>query len=158
MPLFVRGPGVLPRDVEHAASLVDLPQTLAEIAGIAPDRRWLGTSLLSLAEERPVFAFDCAQRGPRSGVLVRDGLKVVFAPEEEAVRARTIARAFDLAADPGERADLGADARARGALDGVADDVLELLRPLAAPGEAALSATDLRHLRDMGYTGATDDG
>ncbi len=153
VPLFLRGPSLRPRDVEQAASLVDLPQTIAHIAGVAPDPRWLGTSLVALDVERPVFAFDCAQRGPQTGVLIRDGLKVVFTPEEEAVRRRAVVRAFDLAADPGERADVGAEPPARAALDALAERVLELMRALAPPGAAVLSATDLRHLKDMGYTG-----
>lgn len=153
VPLFLRGPALAHKDVEHAVSLIDLPPTMAEIADIAPDPRWLGTSLLSLDEERPVFAFDCATRGRDTGVLVRGELKVVFEPKEEALRERSILRAFDLAVDPGERHDLGSAERPRAALDAEAETATRLLRPLAATGLADLSAAQLKSLRAFGYTG-----
>jgi arylsulfatase A-like enzyme len=153
VPLFLRGPALGHEDVEHAVSLIDLPPTLAEIADVAPDPRWLGTSLLSLDEERPVFAFDCATRGQATGVLVREELKVVFEPKEEALRERRILRAFDLAVDPAERHDLGSAERPRAALDAEAEAAIRLLRPLAAPGESHLSATQLQSLKAFGYAG-----
>jgi arylsulfatase A-like enzyme len=153
VPLLVRGPGAEPRDVEHAASLVDLPRTIAEMAGLGPDPSWLGSSLLSLDEERAVFAFDCAQRGEATGVLVEGPLKVVFPPAAEPLRERRVLRAFDLAADPGERRDLGAEGRARAALDARAEQALGLLRELAPPGRAELSASELQALKAMGYAG-----
>ncbi|MEM7305133.1 MAG: sulfatase [Planctomycetota bacterium] len=156
IPFLVRGPGLEPRAVDYAASLVDVPQTLAEIAQIAPDPGWLGSSLLSLDEDRPLYAFDCAQRGEPRGLLIEDGLKVVFPPRAEAVRGREIVHAFDLRSDPGERNDLGSGERARTALDGLAEDVLELLKPRAAAGQAELDASDLRAMADMGYTGTGD--
>ena len=156
IPMLLRGPSAEPGTVEHAASLVDVPRTVAEIAGMAPDPGWLGDSLLSVEEDRPLFAFDCAQRGDPHGLLIQDGLKVVFPPDKQAVSARRVVRAFDLKADPGERTDLAGEARARNALDGLAERVLELLKPRAAAGQAELDAGDLRNMRNMGYTG--EDG
>jgi arylsulfatase A-like enzyme len=154
VPLLLRGPSLAHRDVEHAVSLVDLPRTIVDIAGLAPDPRWLGSSLLGLDEERPVFAFDCAQRDKATGMLVRGTLKVVFEPTAEALRERRIVRAFDLAADPGERADLGAGERPRAALEALAEEATRLLVPLASPGQAALSATELQSMKAVGYMGS----
>jgi arylsulfatase A-like enzyme len=156
IPLLIRGPGLEPRTLAYPASLVDLPQTLAEIAGIAPHPVWNGTSLLSLDEHRPILAFDCAQRGDSSGAVFADGLKVTFAPTADAVRAARVKHAFDLDTDPREREDLGAVPRARSVLERLAEEVLESMRPLAKPGTADLSEAHLDQMRDMGYTSAED--
>ena len=58
VPMFLFGGGLDARPVTHAASLVDLPQTFADLAGIEPSRYWGGTSLLALDAERAVFAFE----------------------------------------------------------------------------------------------------
>ena len=156
IPLLIRGPGLRPRTLEHPATLVDLPQTLAEMAETAPDRGWLGTSLLSLDRERPVFAFDCAQNRDGFGVLLDRGLKVAFPADPEEVEARTVSHAYDLRADAGERSDLAGQPRPRTALDALADDVLELLKPRAAGGTADLDASDWRAMQDLGYAGSGD--
>jgi arylsulfatase A-like enzyme len=150
VPLLIRGPGLAPRTLSHPVSLVDLPHTLAEIAGIAPDPRWTGRSLLSLDVDRPIFSFDCAQRGDPHGAVIDADLKVVFEPTAEGVRAGRVTGAFDLAADPAELDDLGAAPRATGVLERLAKDALERMHPLAAPGRAD---APLSQMEKLGYAG-----
>jgi arylsulfatase len=153
VPLLIRGPDLAPADVPAGVSLVSLPQTIAAIAGVAPDPRWLGEPLISAKAAGPVFAFDCAQRGDPSAVVVEQGIKVFFPPEEAALTERRIVRAFDLDADPAERTDLSLDPRSRATLNRNAEQARKLLQPLVAPGAAELNASERRRLEAMGYTG-----
>lgn len=157
IPLVIRGPGLEPRGMSHPATLTDLPQTLAEMAGVAPDPAWGGTSLLSLSKDRPVFAFDCAQRGEPHGALIDGGLKVVFEPTAEAVRAGRVSWAYDLTLDPDERNDLGGSSRAKTALERLAEQALRRLELVAPPGAADLNETQRRQLEAAGYTGVDED-
>jgi len=157
IPLLIRGPGLKARTLAHPASLVDVPHTLAEIAGIAPDPRWAGRSLLSLKADRPIFAFDCAQRGDAHGAVIDDGLKVIFEPTTDAVRDGRVTTSYDLDDDPRERTDLGAAPRAKTVLERLAEDVLKRMEPLAAPGQATLDAAQIEQMRAVGYAGGDDD-
>ncbi len=107
VPLFVYSPELAPRSVDFAATLVDLPVTVARMARIQPFESWRGRSLLELDEDRTVFAFDRDKdpSGPRMTLI--DGTRKVHAPDEpEAWGEGNFDRAFDLEQDPGEAHDL----------------------------------------------------
>jgi arylsulfatase len=156
VPLLVAGPGVAPRSVPHAASLIDLAPTFGACAGLEPRRDWPGTNLLALDEERELYAFECAQ-GERSTVALLTGARKLIALEEPAARRlREPWRAFELTRDPGEERDLLSsdetwpralfeDARAR---------VEAVLVPLVTPAAAALDPDRIEELGALGY--ATD--
>ncbi len=153
IPLLVHGPGIEPRTVEHAASLVDLAPTLAAMAGVDPNPSWLGTSLLALDRDRTVFAFECGQGEGRSTVALVDKNKKLIGLEDHAERrlVEPLA-AFDLTQDPDEMNDLlGTDEwpkllfkRTRGTVD-------LLLAPQVGPRPSRLDEEHLEQLRALGY-------
>ena len=156
VPLFVHGAGIEPGVVPFAASLVDLPATLAALAGVPARDEWHGTSLLALDAERPTFVFECTS-GPDSTLAVVDGPRKVIAYESaERLAAGELLGAFDLGRDPAEAQNLAGDAAwPRDVLARFEAELRELLVPLAVT-RARLSASQEDELRAMGYGG--DDG
>jgi len=131
VPLVVTGPGVSPRSVHHAASLIDLAPTFAAMASAPPLPFWQGTSLLDLSRDRILFSFECADT-ESSSVAVLQGDRKLIALEED---RRLVApwRAFDLKTDPEERIDLLKTAAWPGELFRNAAPVVDaLLVPLVA--------------------------
>lgn len=153
VPLIIGGGGLAPRTVEEVASLVDLAPTVAALAGLAPHPAWLGRPLLAQAQERPVFVFQCA-RSENATLAVIEGQRKVFAPEDPArVAAGEVLRAFDLAADPLERADEREAPWAGELLRRHGARAAELLRPVVGEQAAELDPAHLAELRAMGYAG-----
>ncbi|MCZ6598896.1 MAG: sulfatase [Planctomycetota bacterium] len=156
IPLLIRGPGLEQRTAREGASLVDLPHTIAEIAGIAPDPSWEGRSLLSLEDDAPVYLFDCAQRGTAAAAVVDHGLKLVLPATREGIEGRELLHAFDLGADPGETNELGDDGRVGALLDRRGDRLLELLTPHSDAETVLLDPEELRRLKAAGYMGSDE--
>lgn len=154
IPLFVAGPDVAPAEIDHAASLVDLAPTLADMAGLAPLPEWRGRSLLTLDVDRPALVFEC-KRGDGSTVAVIEGDKKVLALEDgDALRRGDLVAAFQLADDPGETRNLVSETPPAWSLEligRVGPRVAELLDPVVAPQTAHLSAETRRQLRALGY-------
>ena len=156
VPLLIAGAGVAPGSVEHAASSVDLPRTIAALAGVEPAPEWEGTDLLALDADRPALVFQCLESGAPSRVALVDGARKLIAAEDlAALRAGTVEHAYDLAADPEERIDLSGSGATWPA------EHLRTLAPRLAPAfaprfEAAgveLAPEDLEGLRALGYMG-----
>ena len=156
VPLLIRGTGLAPRDVEVAATLVDLPVTFAALVGLAPDPRWLGSPLLELDHERPNLSFQLGARGPQEVTIV-SGTRKIFAPfEPDALKGGTHARAFDLEQDPRERKNL-VGAPWAGELSREVAPLLQVFEAArTAPSDSDLSAEMRRALAELGYGG--DDG
>lgn len=155
IPLLLRGPGIAPGRSPHAATLLDLPRTLAQLAGADPAPSWSGRSLLDLDAERPVFAFECSMVLTKHSTLaVIDGQRKVIAEDaRDALERGELLHAYDLARDPSEAQDaLGAGAawpaevfsRHRGQLD-------PLLVPLSAGEQATLDSAQSQELQKLGY-------
>lgn len=165
IPLLLRGPGVEPRRSEDAATLVDLAVTLADAAGVAPDPAWRGRSLLTLDEDRTVFAFQCGASARRDAALIA-GRNKLLAPTQdgglaalETLTVEDLRAAFDLGADPAEQLDV-LDATARPAwpaalLEAHRSRWAELVKERFAPREATTGFADQEALRRLGYL---DDG
>ncbi len=157
VPLLVRGPGIVPRVERFAASLVDVPATVCDLAGVAPDPRWRGTSLLGLEEDRPVYAFDCHPADPVAAAVDRE-LKLVYPLEGAALEHDAPRYVFDLERDPAEAenlaASMGAELGPRAAA--LADAVREVLEPRVAPAGAVLSDRQALEMRALGYAGEDD--
>ena len=155
VPFIVHGPTVRPGSTSLPISLIDLPHTICELAGVPPDAGWLGTSVLSLVEERPMFAFQCRIDVDRSALTVIDGERKLFGVEEPGgMGAGRIWAAYDLAEDPGETENqlaVGAEwpEEMRRRLAPLAE---ALLRPRFGPRAAVLSAEDRELLAEFGYT------
>ena len=155
IPLLIRAPGLAPRTVPHAASLIDFAPTLAAIAGLPSDPSWPGTSLLALERDRPVFAFECASGERRSTVALIEGEKKLIALETgTAPRVLEPWRAFDLSGDPGERSDLsGGEGWPEELHRRLAPLAETLLHPAIAPEDAQLDAEKRAELEALGYLG-----
>ncbi len=157
VPLFLRGPGLAPRDVAFSAGPIDLVPTFAELAGLPGDPDWVGRSLVSLDEERPSFAFQLARKGRQ--IAIREGTrKVLLAPERALLESGTCAHAFELDRDPAEAHDLAANEAWPGELTRrLAPAVLGYLEPRGA-GQAAGVSPELRaELEALGYGGQQDE-
>lgn len=150
IPLFFAGLGLSARESSLAAGLEDLPRTLAELCGVAPEPGWAGRSLLQLDDERLQFAH--TEYGAVSALAVIEGSKKLLA-EPEQLRAGRLRAAYDLALDPLERVNLGkgpdpwpADLARRAAPLFEAQAVPLFSNEAATPDEAQRGA-----LRALGY-------
>jgi arylsulfatase A-like enzyme len=143
---FARGgrPPGLPARVERVTETIDLFPALLGAVGAPAPARISGRDLFAGAEVEPLaFA-----QAPGSWTVVRMPWKVVV---DEAARR---ARLFDLARDPGERADLARERPEK--LRELVRVGLELLerappRDPAAVSDEALSAETIENLRSLGY-------
>jgi arylsulfatase A-like enzyme len=154
VPLVVRGPGLAPGVDETPAGLVDLAPTPAQLADLPADPAWVGRSLLAPPPSRAVYGFDGSTRGPHRTVAVVDGeLKLVLPGERERLFPPVPERAFDLAADPGEREDLGASEEARDAARALEAELRAITTPAAGVEGVATDAEEAAAFRAMGYAG-----
>ncbi len=154
VPLFVTGGGLAPRRVAHAASLIDVAPTIARLARVAPDPAWLGTPLLELDRERPLFAFQCWREEPGSSLAILEHDKKLIGYEtSEALAEGRFLAAYDLSLDPGESRNLSDALWARELMERMAPVVAPLLVPLFGARAAALDPDKLDELRHMGYGG-----
>jgi len=153
IPLFVHGGGLEPAVVDHAASLVDVPRTLADLAGIAPEPRWGGASLLELDRDRPIYTFECDE-------LVDDGLAMIEGPhkvitsEDHLEREHwRVVEAYDLEADPAERRNLHAEGApwVEELHDELAPEAERMRVQLLDVDRAVLSFEQQEQLRKLGY-------
>jgi len=153
VPLLLHGPGLEPAPSPAQVSLLDVAPTLAELAGIAADPTWLGRSLLGPADDRPTFLFEC-QEPERSTVAVVEGMRKAIGTEAPGALERgDVLAAFELEADPAERASVAGSAWPRELLRRRAEELRLLLEPLVAPEAADLDAGELDELRALGYGG-----
>ena len=153
IPMIVDGPGVLPRRASFGASLIDLPRTFCELAGVAPEASWLGRSLVSLDRDRPVFAFDCSQSTEPMAVGVQGDVK--FAGPVKGIEGSALAYTYDLARDPGEQTNLvdGLDRDRSASWEELTGALRVLLIPAADAVDATLDPEAEAALRAMGYVG-----
>ena len=99
VPFVIAGPGVPPRKVDAATTLLDLAPTLLEMLGVpmsaAASRATHARSILREAPRDRVLPFACFYDNACRG-FVRNDTKVVYVPETGQ------AFSYDLAADPDE--------------------------------------------------------
>jgi arylsulfatase A-like enzyme len=154
VPLLISGPRAPARVNEHPASPVDLPRTIASIAGVAPEPSWQGRSLLELDEDRPIYSYQCRRPPRSSSVVLVEGLRKLIAPADpEALREGVIEEAYDLRADPGEREDLTKSELGWPGelLESLLEDHLETYELRLDPSGVTLSPEELEQLRALGY-------
>jgi len=153
VPLLIHAPGLEPRDEKRAASLVDLPVTLAALAGIPSASGWEGLDLTRLAEDRPLLAYNAGVGGDCLSIV--SGLrKVVSLPDADVLSRGEFTAAYDLAADPGEQAPSVEEVPwAVELCRSLAERVAELSVPLAAARRADLSQAKQDELEAIGYGG-----
>jgi arylsulfatase A-like enzyme len=139
-------------------SLVDVPPTLAELAGLARRSDWQGHSLLRPLPARSLYAFECDRNPSTSTLAAFDGRRKVMAYESlEALRAGRLVAAFDQEHDPAERENLATHAPWPAETLAAALPTLErLLVPLVTIATADLSPEKQAELRALGYGGGDD--
>jgi arylsulfatase A-like enzyme len=109
MPLLVAGPGVAPGRVSDITfDNLDMLPTIGAIAGLPPQPRWRGRSMLPLLrdgeamDEKPVYFYGISdwQIPVHEGGIYEDGWKLVLLPDEKHYAL------FNLEQDPGETANV----------------------------------------------------
>jgi arylsulfatase A-like enzyme len=150
VPLLLHGPGIEPGVRSVPASLVDLPRTIAALAGVEPAPIWEGRDLLSARAGQAVFSFARLHDSPLVAV-VEDGCKVIAEADPARIARGEYRIAFDLAADPHELAPLPADGeRARRICIAHAERIAELLRCQASATARHSRSVDAM-LQQLGY-------
>ncbi len=154
IPLLIYSGDLGARDVPWTVSLVDVAPTIAALAQVPRSEHWAGASLLTLAEERPGYAFRLDERGRQIAVFDQ-ARKLLSARAPETLGQGECDAAYDLAADPREEHDLsriGAEWPAELARR-AAPAVAELLTPRTDPIELELGPELMQELQDIGYGG-----
>ncbi|MSR61175.1 MAG: hypothetical protein EXS08_01840 [Planctomycetes bacterium] len=154
VPLLLRGPALAPRTVTESATLLDVAPTLAALAGLTPDPRWSGASLLTLSGERPALAFRLQKTTQLSLV---EGGKKLFTREREAFSAGAYDSAFDLATDPHEERPIRDAPWAAELARRQAELLRGLLDPSASAIQVPISPEQQQELDALGYGGDKDD-
>ena len=145
IPLVFHGRMFAPAEVTTNVSLIDLPRTIAGIAGVPPAPEWGGRSIIEGGAERVLFA----ARGS-DWVGIRGNRKVFFEPD----RLDHVVEAYDLDVDPAERNDLTTKAAwPLEFLRSFARDVDELITPQLTSEELDISVELDDRLEALGYAG-----
>ena len=156
VPLLIVGPGVAPAESDLSASILDLPTTIAEMAGVSPDPTWLGTSLLSLSQERPLLGFSGGASSRPAAALIEGGRKILLPLEKDALGAGVL-EGFDLEADPDERSPVAPDGWPGELRERRATLLEVMMRPVVGPGAARVTDDEAASLEDLGYGGAREE-
>ena len=153
IPLLLAGPTIEPGRASSPASLLDVPNTLAELAGIPVDPAWEGRSLLRLEPDRPLYCFSLYKRG--NDVAVLEGArKIIAALDSEAPGESVCVGVFDLSRDPSEREDLSGDGeRWSHEWSRWAHAIEPLLHPVTDSVSVELDEDMRRRLAEVGYGG-----
>jgi arylsulfatase A-like enzyme len=154
VPLLIHGPDVAPRSIAHPASSVDLPRTIARMAGVPPVPAWQGQDLLALEEDRTVFAYQCHIEGKASSMaIVAEGRKLIGPAVPEELAEGALDEAYDLRVDAGERderIERGERWPAR-LLESLLEPCLKTLEQRFETEAATFSPEDLQRMRALGY-------
>lgn len=158
VPLVIRAPGRVPAStvVEDTVSLIDLPATLLDLAGLG-DSLGQGRSLRPLWQDRPagtarpVFAQTIDSRKQPVGAVWSGPLKY----SRRTTSTEVLEELFDLRRDPGEVRNLASlqpddTRRLRELLDRHLQESSEIRDRLDPPSEP-LDPETLERLRNLGY-------
>jgi len=159
VPLFFFAPGRLPAGevVTERVALIDLMPTLVDLFDLEPPDGMQGRNLVGLLLDqgdwqiRSIYFESLAgvkEKGwaPRTGLIAEDH-KFIKVPQPEL---------YDLAADPGETANLFQQNKdIAGRLDSQLQELLLSREGERRAAERELSEEDRRHLSALGYLGST---
>ncbi len=156
VPLLIHGSGLAPRTEHGAATTLDLPRTIAALAGIESPTAWGGSDLLAEGTpDRAVFSFQCLRDGGASAVAVIEGArKLVARPPDRESTALHPEAAFDMEADPLEASNVLSEAPwTTPFFQGHQARLAEVLTPVIAPASATGDAASRAQLEALGYVG-----
>ncbi len=156
IPMLVSGAGLEPGRVTHPVSLIDVPATFADACGLTAPDSWYGTSLLQLDFDRTLATFETGPREDREYALLEGNFKLFGV--ERTLENPELLRAFDLAQDPGETANLAAagDPELLGLRATLQGWLEERSTPLHEPTESEGGRAAEAALRALGYLDATE--
>ncbi len=156
VPLLIHGPSLAPGVHPVDASLVDLPRTLAAIAGVTPSPDWRGVDLIAGASTAPILGF-WHTRAHHRVALVDGQKKLIGDADFEKLRAGEVLNAYDLASDPDEQTDVGNEAAWPTKTARQHADLLRRILAAAPDAPETLSESEraqvLAELEAIGYTG-----
>lgn len=156
VPLLMRGPGIVAREVPYLAGPIDLTPTFAELAGLTPEADWAGTSLLGLDHQRPSFAFQVTRKS-RQVAIREENKKVILTPDEARLAEGRCEEAFDLASDPQEARNLAQESAWPAELTRrLAPRVRAWLGPRFPREQAGITPDLRRELDGLGYGGGEE--
>lgn len=163
VPLFLHGPDVDPRLapglVEHGASLVDIPRTLAALCRVPPASGWRGKSLFDLTAGEAVFAFGAElQDLGKHMVVVHDGHKLFTSPALEDWDATRVEAAYALETDPGEQYTVNEAPWVNELLAEFRHELERILSEAIDPAAIQLGRDKRSHLKALGYLGEGVEG
>jgi arylsulfatase A-like enzyme len=154
VPLLLVGRGIGAERRSTPVSLIDVAPTLLALAGLPPDPRSPGRSLLEErgadGPGRALLAFEALREEQDEFFVLEDHRKILLSPATLA--ARRLIGAYDLGDDPGERRDVSPSADwPREMLERHAGPLERLLetRPRTVQGE--YDERKLEELRALGY-------
>ncbi|MDF1798229.1 MAG: sulfatase-like hydrolase/transferase, partial [Planctomycetota bacterium] len=158
VPMVLRAPGVPAGMRPGPVGLVDLPTTLARLAGLEPDPAWVGRDMLDPELSAPLLAFEI-EGTPRFFVsddlaLYAGDRKVILQLVDGELVLEPV-HAFDLASDPAELASLDEPSRAwaKQLLERYRSELEDALRRRAPIVRLELTEQELSELAAMGYLG-----
>lgn len=154
IPLIIRGPLAVPRQITSAASLVDLPRTLAGVAGFQAHVQWGGRDLFGELVDRTAFSFESPASGKAGLVMmVEKSQKVIFEHTDEAIEQGEIYAAYDLESDRLELREYDSNdvEWAKQLMKSNAAELNGLSRELFKAPKAQLRAEDVENLAAVGY-------
>lgn len=99
VPVIMRGPGIKAGRLKHYSQVIDVPPTLADLAGVGKGRAWMGQSMTSAmsggaARTDAVYSEYVESRA----VIDQAGLKLIIGDGVD--------KLYDLKVDPGEKNNL----------------------------------------------------
>lgn len=108
VPLIVHGPGIAARETNDAVELIDVVPTIAGVIGLPASEQWQGRDLLAshgtaLTQNQPQFSYNRTARkapGIEQHAVRREEWKLIHVAHKDEWLL------FNLAADPGEQANL----------------------------------------------------
>jgi arylsulfatase A-like enzyme len=150
VPLLLSAPGLAPRRLEPAVTLLDVAPTLARLAGLAPDPDWLGQDLAEVTAERPALAFRLGEI--QQLALVESGRKLL-AHDLDALEQGRFDAAYELTHDPREERPLTEAAWAGELARRNATLVRRSRDALVDPTDALIHPDIEKNLKDLGYGG-----
>ncbi len=157
IPLMLTGPGLQPKLRAGPASLLDLPRTLASLAGIDPSPQWAGVNLLAGSTPRPIAVFQCGTYDTNYTAIALGRRKIVMSGDPEGTELGPTVFAYDLGDDPEELKPVDLEGDWPTALEQRLRPVLEHLSRTESAAEAAsIDSTHAAELKAMGYAGDDD--
>ena len=158
IPLCIRAPGLAPGVDDSLVSLVDLPRTLTELAGIDPEPNWMGRDISQVGTGETVLSYQCGGPDGTGMAWFHGDHKLIFTESKAEDDSLPLSHAYDLSKDASERENVAHSGEWVGPAGPQAREALRAgLDPLLDVGTGEYSAEQAAQLEALGYTGDDKD-